>query len=618
MKLQTLSLAVTMSLSGAALAEEAATDLDQVVVTATRTPIALEDSVVPVQVIDHADIERSQSTSLMDLLRGRAGVDIVNQGGPGKLSSIFLRGAAANQVLVLVDGVRMGSATTGMAAIQDLPLAQIERVEILRGPGSSLYGADAIGGVIQVFTRRGGAGLQQNLSLGGGSHDLRQASAGFSNHGVRGWLAVQGAWQDTDGFNACNGDAATFAGCYVDEPDKDGYRNTSISARGGYALGETLQLEGQLLDAQSRNQYDGSLYAGNVSDNRQQVFGGKLAWTPSARVAVTAQLGRNNDDADAYYVEAGAEARTHVSTFDTRRDSASLQGDFGVGEDQLLSVGGDWSRDTVTSTTAYDIDSRDDTGVFVQYQGRFGAHQLLASVRNDDNEQFGNHATGSLGYGLSFGNGFKFTASAGTGFKAPTFNDLYYPGFSNPELKPEKSRSVNLGLAQYGQGWNWGLNAYQTRIEDLIGYDGAFNIVNVDKARIRGAELTGFVSLYGFDVAAQASWTDARNESDGANHDNWLARRARASGRVDVDRAFGPLRLGITANGAGHRFDDAANSVRLAGYGTVDLRVEYALTPAWTLQARAANVFDRDYETVAWYNQPGREYQLTLRYQGGL
>ena len=618
MKLQTLSLAVTMSLSGAALAEEAATDLDQVVVTATRTPIALEDSVVPVQVIDHADIERSQSTSLMDLLRGRAGVDIVNQGGPGKLSSIFLRGAAANQVLVLVDGVRMGSATTGMAAIQDLPLAQIERVEILRGPGSSLYGADAIGGVIQVFTRRGGAGLQQNLSLGGGSHDLRQASAGFSNHGVRGWLAVQGAWQDTDGFNACNGDAATFAGCYVDEPDKDGYRNTSISARGGYALGETLQLEGQVLDAQSRNQYDGSLYAGNVSDNRQQVFGGKLAWTPSARVAVTAQLGRNNDDADAYYVEAGAEARTHVNTFDTRRDSASLQGDFGVGEDQLLSVGGDWSRDTVTSTTAYDIDSRDDTGVFLQYQGRFGAHQLLASVRNDDNEQFGNHATGSLGYGLSFGNGFKFTASAGTGFKAPTFNDLYYPGFSNPELKPEKSRSVNLGLAQYGQGWNWGLNAYQTRIEDLIGYDGAFNIVNVDKARIRGAELTGFVSLYGFDVAAQASWTDARNESDGANHDNWLARRARASGRVDVDRAFGPLRLGITANGAGHRFDDAANSVRLAGYGTVDLRVEYALTPAWTLQARAANVFDRDYETVAWYNQPGREYQLTLRYQGGL
>ena len=148
----------------------------------------------------------------------------------------------------------------------------------------------------------------------------------------------------------------------------------------------------------------------------------------------------------------------------------------------------------------------------------------------------------------------------------------------------------------------------------MIGYDGAYNLVNIDKARIRGAELTGAVKLAGFDLSVQASWTDARNDSAGANHDNRLARRARAGGRVDVDKAFGPLRLGITANGAGHRFDDAANSVRLAGYGTVDLRVEYALTPAWTLQARAANVFDRQYETVAWYNQPGREYQLTLRY----
>jgi vitamin B12 transporter len=617
MKLHLLSAAVAIAIPGVALADGAAADLDPVVVTATRTPIALEDSLAPVQVIDRADIEASQALSLMDLLRGRAGVDIVNQGGLGKLSSIFLRGAGSSQVLVLVDGVRVGSATSGLAAIQDLPPAQIERIEIVRGPASSLYGADAVGGVIQIFTRQAGPGLAQDLSLGGGSHGLRQASAGFSNRGERGWLAVHGAWQDSDGIDACRGSAALFAGCYVDEPDRDGYRNTSIGVRGGYALGDTVSVEGQVLHAASRNWYDGSAYAGNLSDNRQQVAGGTLAWRPDARVTVTARVGRNEDDADVYWdASHDVRQRVPVAVYDTRRDTASLQGDFAATADQLLSAGVDWQRDHVDATTAYDESSRRNTGVFAQYQGRFGAHQLQASVREDDNEQFGHHATGTLGYGFAFGPGFRLTASAGTGFRAPTFNDLYYPGFSNPALKPEKSRSANLGLAQYGQGWNWSFNAYRTRIEDMIGYDGAYNIVNIDKARIRGAELAGAVKLAGFDVAAQASWTDARNDSDGANHDNWLTRRARAGGRVDVDKAFGPLRLGITANGTGHRFDDAANSVRLAGYGTVDLRVEYALTPAWTLQARAANVFDRDYETVAWYNQPGREYQLTLRYQG--
>jgi len=270
----------------------------------------------------------------------------------------------------------------------------------------------------------------------------------------------------------------------------------------------------------------------------------------------------------------------------------------------------------VTSTTAYSIDNRDNTGVFAEYQGRFGAHSLQASVRNDDNEQFGNHTTGSLGYGLALGHGLRLTASAGTGFKAPTFNDLYFPWSSNPALKPEESTSVNVGIAQYGEGWNWTFNAYESRIDQLIALDSTYTPYNIAKARIRGAELTGFASLAGFDINAQASFTDPRDHTRGAaSYDNWLPRRARSSGRLDVDRGFGPLRVGVTATATGHRFDNAGNSLRLAGYGTVDLRVEYAINEAWSLQARAANVFDREYETVAWYNQPGREYQLTLRYR---
>ena len=610
----TLSLALALVLPGIASAEQAPTELDDVVVTATRTPVSIADSVVPVQVIDREQIDRSQAGSLLDLLRGRAGLDFVNQGGPGKITSLFMRGSASSQVLVLVDGVRIGAASSGMPALQDLPIDQIERVEIVRGPRSSLYGSEAIGGVIQIFTRAAGQGLQQNLALTAGSHNLRQASAGFSNRGERGWVSAQGAWQKTDGINACNGSATLFQGCYVDEPDRDGYRNTSLNVRGGYALGETLSVEGHMLDAASRNQYDGSIYGGNEADNQQRVYGGKLRWTPGDAFGLSVQVGRNDDQADSYYVQAGK--RSFVSTFDTRRDTASVQGDFLFAEGQQLSVGGDWQKDQVTSTTAYSIDNRDNTGVFAEYQGRFGAHSLQASVRNDDNEQFGNHTTGSLGYGFGFDNGLKLTASVATGFKAPSFNDLYYPGFGNPYLKPEESESINLGIARYADTWNWTFNVYQNKVDQLISYDSQIFLPNnIDEARIRGAEFTVDFTLAGFDIATQLSHTDPRNRSAGPNHDNLLARRPRNTARIDVDRAFGDIRTGLTFNAAGERYDNLANTDRLGGYSTLDLRLEYAIAPAWTLQAKMGNVFDRDYETVAWYNQAGRTYGLSLRYQ---
>ena len=611
----TLALAIALALPATAFAAADATDLDKIVVTGTRTEVPLQDSLLPVQVIDREEIQRSQASSLQDLLKGRAGIGFSNQGGLGKLTTLNIRGTESDHVLVLVDGIRIGSATAGLAMFQDLPIEQIERVEIVRGPRSSLYGSEAIGGVIQIFTVRGGHGLQKNLRLGGGSNNLREASAGFGYRGDRGWVGAQAAYQETDGINACRGSGTLFQGCFTDEPDDDGYRNLSVTLRGGINLTDNLTVEAHFLNADAFNEFDGSIYGGNEADNLQQVLGGKLDWKASDTIKVTAQIGRAADKSDNYFADEAAGTRTFVSTFDTRRDTASVQGDFGFGEAQLVSAGVDWLRDEVTSTTAFAVDSRDNTGVFVEYQGKFGAHQLQASVRNDDNEQFGNHTTGGLGWGMAFGNGFKLNATYGTGFKAPTFNDLYFPYSSNPDLKPEQSKSLNVGVAQYAQDWNWTFNVYETHIEDLIALDSFWNPDNIEEARIRGAELTGAISLAGWDLSAQISHTDPRNRTDGANHGNLLARRARNTARIDVDRSFGDFRIGLTGNGGSHRFDNAANTVRLSGYGTLDLRMEYALNRDWTLQARASNVFDRDYETIAWYNQPGREYGLSVRYQ---
>ncbi|RRN56340.1 TonB-dependent vitamin B12 receptor [Pseudoxanthomonas sp. SGNA-20] len=610
-----LCLAVAAALAPAsACALEAATDLDEVVVTATRTVQSVHESLVPVQVIDRATIERSQAGSLQDLLRGRAGVNLSNQGGHGKVSALMLRGTESDHVLMLVDGMRIGAASNGMPALQDIPLDQVERIEIVRGPRSSLYGPEAIGGVIQVFTRGAGKGLRQDLRLGVGSHALREANAGLSWRGERGWVSARAGHREEDGFDACRGTAAGWgAGCYVDEPDRDGHRNNSLNLRAGTKLGEDVELQAHLLDSDSRNEYDGGPYSGNEADNLQQVAGARLDWRLGERVSLQAQAGRTRDDAEGYYRQDGA--RRLVNSYRTRRDLASLQLDAGFGAGQLFSAGLDWQDDRVSSSAGFERGRRDNLGAFVEYQGRFGAHSLQASARNDDNAQFGNHATGSLGYGLALGETWRLSASAGTGFKAPTFNDLYYPGFSNPLLEPEESRSVNLGVHGQGEGWSLGVDVFQTRIDELIGYDTGFNLVNIDRARIRGAELTAATALAGFDLALELSWLDPRNDSDGLNDGNWLPRRARRSGRIDLDRRFGAFAAGLTVSGAGRRYDDVANTTRLGGYGLLDLRLEWTLSPAWTVQAKASNVFDRQYETVAWYNQPGREYALALQYR---
>ena len=604
-----VALALALPAFAASAASDPATELDEVLVTATRTEIALRDSLSPAQVIGRAEIERSQATSLQQLLSGRAGINLTNMGGLGKQTSLFLRGAGSNQLLVLVDGVRIGSATAGLPALQDLPVELIERIEIVRGPHSSLYGADAIGGVIQIFTRREHGGLQPRAMVGAGSNRLREASAGLGLGGERGWFGADFAFLRTDGINACNGTAAGWgAGCFADEPDRDGYRNRSASLRGGGKFGDAWTLEGSALRAEGYNHYDGSW--ANYSETVQQVYSGKLRYAPSARMAWQATVGRSRDESDDFG------SGGFVGGLQTRRDQAALQGDFVLKPGQQLTAGADWLGDRITGSTAYDVDSRDNTGVFAEYQGRFGPQQLQAGLRYDDNEQFGSHTTGNLGWGWHFDGGLLLSARYSTGFRAPSFNDLYYPYFGNPDLQPEESKNLNLALSGQVQAWRWTLDVFENRVDDLISFDSTTWLPgNVDRARLRGGELTVATSLAGWNLAGQYSHVDPRNRSTGASRGKLLPRRARDTGRIDLDRDFGDFAFGTTVNAAGSRFDDAANLVRVGGYATLDLRVEYALGSDWTVLARVTNLFDRDYQLVDWYNQPGREFGLNLRWQ---
>lgn len=604
-----VALACALALPVHAQDHDAATALDKVVVTATRTSISANDALAPVEVIDRVEIERSQARSLPDLLRGRAGISQTNQGGTGKLTTMFMRGTESDHVLVLVDGVRVGSPTSGLAAFQDLPIEMIDRVEIVRGPRSSLYGADAIGGVIQVFTRRDQHGFAPRITVGGGSNGLHEYGVGFGGRGKRGWFGADYAFRRTEGIDACRGIGfPTFAGCGTSTPEKDldGYINNSLSLRGGIDLNEQLTLEAHALRAEGENDFDGDFT--DRSEVVQQVIGGSARWRPNDRVDVRLSAGRNVDSSDSFIQD------FFTGYFDTDRDSATLQSDFTLARDQVLTVGLDWQRDRVESDTVYAETGRSNRAAFVQYQGTFGIHSLQASVRRDDNDQFGGHNTGSAAWGIAFGDGWRVTASYGTAFKAPTLIELYYPfGFGNPNLSPEKSRSAELGLAWQKANHGVALNVFETRVEDLIGTDIAFRAININEARVRGAELTANARFGAWDASASASFADPENRS-APYEGKQLPRRARTSARIDIDRAFGDVRLGVTAAGEGARYDDFANTRRVGGHALLDLRGEIALSSAWTLQARLANVFDRDYETVEYYRQPGREWFLTMRY----
>ena len=589
-----------------------------VIVTATRTAVTVDESLSSVDVIDHARDRASQPLSVPDLLRGRPASTSPTRAAPAKQTSLFLRGTESDHVLVLIDGVRVGSvdlrlvAFAGSAARPDRAHRDRARTafEPVRLRRDRRRDPDLHPPRTAVRPRR------TSRLVPAATACARPAPASRRQRHAHGWFGVDATRQLDDGINACRGTGAPrYAGCGVaaPDPDRDGYRRSSLSLHGGVRANAALTLEGNALRSEGHNAYDSNPDFGlpDNSDTVQQVVGGRLRYEPGKRFALQLTAGRNVDASDNFLGD------TFTDRFESTRDSATLQGDIPVGRDQLLTLGYDWLRDrgAVHSPFASYSAVRGNRAGFAQYQGRFGRTNLQAAVRHDDNDQFGGHDTGSVAWGIEAARGLRFTASAGTAFKAPTFNELYYPFYGNPALRPEASRSVEAAIAQRLPAWHWQLGAYQTTIDDLITYDTAiFAANNLDRARIRGAELTAGATFAGWDVLAHATLADPRNRSR-ANMDNLLPRRAGRSARLDLDRASGAWRLGGSWIVEGGRWDDVANTLHVGGYATVDLRAEYALARDWTLQGEVRNLFDRAYETAAYYNQPGREFSVSVRWR---
>ncbi len=585
---------------------------DALVVTATRVEQPISEVIGAVSVITRDDIDRRGAHSLQDLLRGETGLSVVNTGGLGKLSNVFLRGADSEQLLVLVDGVRVGSATSGTTAFELLPVDQIERIEIIRGPRSSIYGSDAIGGVIQIFTRKGGS---PTVSVGAGSHETSKVSGSFGTESDSAWVNLSASRIETEGYNSCAG--APFpigGGCFTSEPDRDGYDNSSGSLRAGYRW-QSVQIEGSALYATGTTEYDGDF--ANVTEFVEQVlsFGARIE--PTEYWTLSLLLGSSRDEHDSFFDDPLSDEREiFASRFDTERQHASLQSDFLLTRSQTVTLGIDYFDDRVDSTVAFEETSRNSVGAFAQYQIQLGAHRLLGSVRTDDNEQFGNYETGSLGWKWSLSEQWSINAAWGNAFGAPTFNDLYYPGFSNPELDPETSRSYELGVGWTIAPITVALTAFESRIEDLIVYNPAtFSPANLNSSRIRGIEADLDASIGKWTLGLGYSALDPRNRTPGADFDNFLPRRSRHTGHIELGRAFGAFDTRVRLTTEGARFDDVSNTNRVGGYALIDLTFDYALSATWTIQGKIGNLLDRDYRTVRLYNQDDRTFFVNLRFR---
>jgi len=585
-----------------------ASELAEVVVTANRTPQLLDTTLAATTVITRAQIETLQARSVEDLLQGVDGLTIGNSGGPGKLTSFFVRGTDADHLLVLIDGIKMGSATAGTAALQNLPVEMIERIEFVRGPRSSLYGSEAIGGVLQIFTRRGGSGLQPEVMVSGGSFDTQQVVVGLTGGDEQAWFSMQGSAQSTAGFDACRGSSSLFAGCFTEEPDRDGYSYRSLAVRAGWRPGAATELTANLLRAPSRVQFDGSF--ANRSRLLQQIAGIGLTHQFSAGSQLSLQLGRAWDQSDDFL------DASFQGDFNTRRDSISAQWDLQLTAGQAVTLGADYQNDNVTGTTDFDVKSRADTGLFAQYVGDHGRWRTELSLRGDDNQQFGSHGTGSAALGYAWSDALQFVLQYGSAFKAPSFNELYYPFFGNPLLDPERSRSVEIAAKGRVSAARWRVSLFDTSISDLIGFDSSFMPANIDEARIRGVEASALVPWGQWRFDTGVTLQDAVDRAAGSNRGKQLARRPQLAGHVDVERRIHGLAIGARLVAEGARFDDAANTRRLAGFGTLDLRAEYAISRDWRVQTRVANLFDKRYESVAFYNQAGRAVYMTIRYAG--
>ncbi|MGE8363917.1 TonB-dependent receptor plug domain-containing protein [Cupriavidus sp.] len=588
--------------------------LDPVVVTATRTVQPLTEALPHTTVVTQQDIVNSQAIDLRSLLRTQAGVEFAANGGLGANTSLFMRGANSNQTLILIDGVRISAASSGTAQLSNILPDQIDHIEIVRGNVSALYGSDAIGGVVQIFTKSGaGQAPAANAQIEYGSNNTRQGTVGYGGQVGDTSFNITGSAVKTDGFSAINaaqwnGDNPAKAKKGIGpNPNDNPYDNKSVSGQVKHRFTSDWDAGVTAYYSKSKLSYDTT--TGKPTD---------VWWMNSELYTVSAFVnGKFTRDWTTHFkiAQSGDNSENTLnglfnSNFDTRNRQYTWQNEYALAPTHKLLFGTEYAQQEFSSNT-YGAPGRNIVSVFGGYDGRLGKHQLQLNARNDHYSDFGSQASYFAGYGYNVTEAFKLIANASNAFRAPTFNELYYPNYGQPGIQPERAKSVELG-AQYSTD-SAGLlrvTAFETRYDNLITAalqpNGLFLAQNINKAKVQGIEASWRARLMGTDVGASVTFQNPVDEQSNTQ----LLRRARRHAAFDVGRQFGAFRLGGEWIVSSARLDSGSRT--LGGYSIVNLTARYNIDKQWFVAARVENLFDKNYQLAYPYNTQGRAGFITL------
>lgn len=606
-KLISIALFGAIALPIAAFAETPI--LDEIVVTASRMSQPLNKTIAHTSVINEQEIRKSGAPDVPTLLRSLAGVEVVQSGGLGKVSSTFMRGTESDHVLILLDGVRVNSATAGPTALEHIMLDSIERIEVVRGNVSSLYGSDAIGGVIQLFTKRGHGAPAFNASAGLGSHGTQRLAAGVSGEVNDTSFSAHVANNKTNGVSAINTAIVPAV-----NPDKDGYDNTTFSGQVQHVINADNMLSATLFNSRGDSQYDNAFgLTADRYNTRANID--KLSLTSDNQLNEKwhsqLRLARGTDDSQ------DIKNNVQQSRLKTTSDQLAWQNELSITEAQKLNLslehlGQSISVQDIATPNPYTQTKRTVNSLLGGYLGEFGAHQLQFNLRQDRYSDFGTANTNLLGYGWQFSEGWRATATVSNAFKAPTFNELYRTGWGgNLNLKPEHTNNREVGLRYASAKQRVDIIYFDNRIRDLIS---GWPLLNNNQARIDGLELT-YSAQYGeTGVKAALTLQNPRDSQTGLV----LLRRAKSFGNVGMTRQFGALQMRGEWQYSGTRTDVDINTfarTTLASYDVANLAAVYALDKQLQLSLRADNLFNKGYMSVHGYNTSGRTLFVGLNYQ---
>ncbi|MFM4809772.1 TonB-dependent receptor domain-containing protein [Aeromonas hydrophila] len=595
------------------------------VVTATRVAQPASSVLAPVNVVTRDEIDRLQAQTVTDVVKTLPGVEAVSNGGRGQLSSLRVRGGTSSQTLVLVDGVRSASLTAGMTELNNLPLNQVERIEYIRGARATIYGSDAIGGVINIITRPDPATNKHKFNVGAGSHKQRQAAfSSASQIGEAGQLKVAGGFDDETGYNV-----HPIAG--VNDGDKHGHRGYNAMLDYQHALTGNWDLFGTTRWFRNIAQYDRSSAAsawGPSYHQRNETWTENQSYQLGSRYHDERYLSElrgafSKQDAYDYPDSSGRDQAT--DRLYTRQYTLNWVNNVKLDENWTLGGGADWQRDMLdassrSSGTAFpsDADERDNTGLYALAQFDNQTWQAELSGRSDDNKQFGRHNTWQTGAGWRFAEDYRLSARYGTGFRAPSFNDLYYPSSGNPDLKPEESKSRELMLDGQTAGVEWRVTGYRNDFEQMIQWaptnpsdsNSLWSPQNVGKARIEGVELEGEFDTGWLSHRVSAEYKDPKDKVT----DKQLQLISRKGAKWVTQAQWQQFDGSLSWIYQGERYGDAANTTQLGGYSVWNLAVGYQVAPSWKVSGKINNLLDKEYQTAVGYPADERAYYVTVDY----